>query len=223
MASLSLEEPVGARTGNLLFACVAEHGSQSHPYFRSETLLQGTHATRNLADAVHSLCTLHGRHPGAIDLAATRITEPAARAWLTNACEAFAVERLYLARLAVAAGPVPSTPGGGATETLVQAQRSAISTLAQSERRGCALGLSLALVADWAPVRTVLDCAALRFDVEVPPFGLSGSAEVRAVANAVGAAVVVERALLFGAQQVLVQHRGLWDLLEARQQARRDY
>ncbi|MGZ8285400.1 MAG: DUF6975 family protein [Allosphingosinicella sp.] len=30
----------------------------------------------------------------------------------------------------------------------------------------------------------------------------------------------VQRALLFGAQQILVQHHGLWDLLEARQQSR---
>jgi hypothetical protein len=28
--------------------------------------------------------------------------------------------------------------------------------------------------------------------------------------------------LLFGAQQLAVQHRGLWDLLEARHQARRE-
>jgi len=31
----------------------------------------------------------------------------------------------------------------------------------------------------------------------------------------------VERAIAFGAQQMLVQHRGLWDLLEAREIARR--
>jgi hypothetical protein len=30
----------------------------------------------------------------------------------------------------------------------------------------------------------------------------------------------IERAILFGAQQLLVQHRGLWDLLEARAEAR---
>jgi hypothetical protein len=29
-----------------------------------------------------------------------------------------------------------------------------------------------------------------------------------------------ERAMSFGAQQLLAQHRGLWDLLEARQAAR---
>jgi hypothetical protein len=30
----------------------------------------------------------------------------------------------------------------------------------------------------------------------------------------------MERAMLFGAQQVFAQHRGLWDLLEARTSAR---
>jgi hypothetical protein len=30
----------------------------------------------------------------------------------------------------------------------------------------------------------------------------------------------VERAMLFGAEQISVQHFGLWDLLEARQLAR---
>ena len=32
----------------------------------------------------------------------------------------------------------------------------------------------------------------------------------------------IERAILFGAQQLLIQHRGLWDLLETRHSARRD-
>jgi hypothetical protein len=31
-----------------------------------------------------------------------------------------------------------------------------------------------------------------------------------------------ERAMSFGSQQLLAQHRGLWDLLESRQQARAD-
>ena len=37
-----------------------------------------------------------------------------------------------------------------------------------------------------------------------------------------GDAAPVERAMLFGAQQLALQHRGLWDLLEARRQARLD-
>ena len=38
--------------------------------------------------------------------------------------------------------------------------------------------------------------------------------------DAVDAAPGVERALAFGAQQVLAQHRGLWALLESRAAAR---
>jgi hypothetical protein len=33
----------------------------------------------------------------------------------------------------------------------------------------------------------------------------------------------MERAILFGAQQLALQHRSLWDLLEARRQARLAY
>src|SRR5688572_5838477 len=107
MASVSVAKARGAGPGALLAACVAEHGSAAHPYFLSEILVGGAHSARNLADAVHFLCALHGRHPGIVDLAAARAVEPAARAWLNVAVEAVAVERLYLTRLAVAVGPVP--------------------------------------------------------------------------------------------------------------------
>ena len=119
MASVSVAKASGAGTGALLFACVAEHGSAVHPYFCGETLSTGPDSARNLADAVHFLTTLHGRHPGVVDLAGGRALEPAARAWLSAAGEAMAVERLYLTRLAVAVGPVPSTPGAaGSTARL---------------------------------------------------------------------------------------------------------
>jgi len=214
MASLSVES--GVRTGALLAACVADHGSLTHPYFASPALRNGA----NLADAVHFLCALHGRHPGVVDLAATRIVDPAGRAWLASAAVAAAAERALLTRLAVAAGPVPSTPGGGGSEGAIQAQRAALATLAQSDRKGCALGAALALAEDWMTVRNVIEAAAKRLGVEVPANGFGDAAHLRAVADE---AVAVERALLFGAQQLALQHRALWDLLEARQQARRDY
>lgn len=216
MASLSVESAGGVRTGALLEACVAEHGSASHPYFASPALRNGA----NLADAIHFLCALHGRHPGVVDLAATRIVDPAGRAWLASAAEGAAAERALLTRLAVAAGPIPSTPGGGGSEGAIQAQRAALATLAQSDRKGCALGAALALAADWVAVRTVIEAAAKRLGVDVPANSLGDEARLRAVADEAAAA---ERALLFGAQQLALQHRALWDLLEARQQARRDY
>jgi len=216
MASVSVESAGGVRTGALLEACVAEHGSASHPYFASPALRNGA----NLADAIHFLTALHGRHPGVVDLAATRIVDPAGRAWLASAAEGAAAERALLTRLAVAAGPIPSTPGGGASEAAIQAQRAALATLAQSDRKGCALGAALALAADWVTVRNVIEAAAKRLGIEVPANAFGDAAQLRAVADE---AASVERALLFGAQQLALQHRALWDLLEARQQARRDY
>src|SRR5688500_18023006 len=220
MASISVAKASGAGPGALLFACVAEHGSAAHPYFTSDTLLNERDSPRNLADAVHFLCALHGRHPGIVDLAAGRALEPAARAWLTAAGEAMAVERLYLTRLAVAAGPVPSTPGGGGSESAVIAQHGALATLAQSDRKGCALGAALAFAADWAPVRTLLDAAARRVGIEAPPCRIGEEAVLRPIADAAGEVAAAERAMLFGAQQLSHQHFGLWDLLEARQPAR---
>lgn len=223
MASVSVAKASGAGSGALLSACVAEHGSAAHPYFVSETLVSGPESARNLADAVHFLCALHGRHPGIVDLAASRAVDPPARAWLKVAAEAMAVERGYLTKLAVAVGPAPSTPGGASSEAAVIAQRSALGTLAQSDRKGCALGAALAFAADWAPIRRLLDSAAQRVGIAVPPFGIGGESALGPVADSVADAPATERALLFGAQQLALQHRGLWDLLEARQQARLDY
>jgi hypothetical protein len=222
MASRSVERVEGAGSASLLFSCIADHGSAAHPYFRSDALQAGPDAARNLADAVHFLCTLHGRHPGVVDLAALRAFDPAARAWLAEAAEAMAAERAYLTRLAVAAGAAPSTPGGASSDTAVISQRSALVTLAQSDRAGCALGAALALAVDWSPIRTLLDSAALRLGVETPPSGLGDEAELRLVADVSGESPSLERALLFGAQQLARQHFGLWDLLEARYLARRD-
>ena len=219
MATRSVETARGARTGTLLLACVTGHGTATHPYFGSEALARGPELTRNLADVIHFLCALHGRHPGIVDHAATRTVEPAGRAWIGGAAAAMVDERVYLTRLAVAAGPMPSTHGGTGSETAILAQRGALATLAQSDRRGCALGAGLAFAADWLAIRHVLDAAARRLGVDPRPCRLGDAALLSEVADA---SVECERALLFGAQQLALQHRALWDLLEARQQARRD-
>jgi hypothetical protein len=223
MASVSVETAGGVRTGALLIACVTEHGSATHPYYGSASLVGGPDATRNLADTIHFLCALHGRHPGIVDLAAGRTVEPAGRVWLAAAADALAAERTLLTRLSVAAGPIPSTPGGAGSETAIIAQRSALATLAQSDRKGCALGAALAFAADWVPIRKVIDAAAKRLGVEANPSELGSHDALRAVAEQGSDSAATERALLFGAQQLALQHRALWDLLEARQQARRDY
>jgi hypothetical protein len=205
--------------GQQLLDSAAEQGSASHPYATSESLHQGPQASRNLADLIHFVCMLHGRYPGVIDHAASRVVEADARAWLARASHIFAGERAYLARLAVAAGPVPSTPGAGDSDAAVLGQRHAIEMLAQSERNGCAVGAAMAVIVDWVAIRAALDSAARRFGVEVPVFP-ADPAEVAAVADSFASSPAVHRALFFGAQQILVQHYGLWDLLEARQQAR---
>jgi hypothetical protein len=217
MASRPLESAGAIRTGALLLACVAESGSVTHPWFKGEGLERGPDATRNLADAIHYLCALHGRHPGVIDHASARTIEPAGRAWLGQAAGAMADERLYLTRLSVAAGPIPSTPGAHGSEAAIVAQRAALATLAQSDRRGCALGAALAFAADWLSIRGALDSAARRFGVEPRPLTFGPRELVSEVADGANGS---ERALLFGAQQFALQHRALWDLLEARAQAR---
>jgi hypothetical protein len=220
MASASVETAGGPQTGALLLERLAEHGSGAHSYATGAGLLKTPTAGRDLADLIHYLCVLHGRYPGLIDHAAARVVEPEARAWLTNATYAFAGERAYLARLAVAAGPVPSTPGAGGSDAAVLGQRQAMETLALSERRGCALGAAMALVLDWAAIRDCLDAAARRFGVDRPDYPAADRDAVVRLADDYGSEPQVCRALLFGAQQILVQHHGLWDLLEARQQAR---
>jgi len=220
MASAPSVQGVGAQAGNLLFACVAEHGSASHPYLSSEELLKGPDASRNLADLVHFLCVLHGRYPGVIDHAANRTVEPLARTWFTLAIDGFAVERGFLTRLAVAAGPLPSTPAAGDSDAALRQQRHAITMLAQSERNGCALGAAMALVIDWAALRAALSNAANRFGIDVPDYRLMDVEAVRSLADGLDSNPAIRRALMFGAQQIALQHRGLCDLLEARQQAR---
>ena len=223
MASVPVETAKLTRTGSLLFACVTENGSASHPYLASIELLKGPFASRNLADVVHFLCALHGRYPGVIDHAANRNVEPDSRAWFNSAIEAFAAERALLTRLAVAAGPLPSTPGAGDNDAVLRSQFHALEMLSQSERNGCAFGASLALAIDWGVIRGILNAAASRFGIEAPDYRLMDTAAIRSLADDAGASASVRRAMMFGAEQVALQHRGLWDLLEARQQARGIY
>lgn len=220
MASVPLGDVSVPQAGPMLTGIVRDHGSASHPYAASADLVAGPSASRDLADAIHFLCALHGRYPGVIELVATRNVESTARSWLSDAVESFARERTYLANLAMRAGPVPATPGAG-SEATVAMQRNAILTLAQSERRGCAIGAALAVAADWCAVRRVLDGAAARFGADIPPAWSAGRDDtIGEVADAIGESQAARRAMLFGAEQIAVQHRGMWDLLQARAQAR---
>ncbi len=61
----------------MLDALVASDGTGAHPHVRAGALSSGPDAMRNLADAVHFLCLLHGRHPGVIDNAARKAVDGA--------------------------------------------------------------------------------------------------------------------------------------------------
>ncbi len=220
MASASVGLARSLRAGELLLSCAAAQGSPAHAWLVSEELLSGPDAARNLADAVHFLAALHGRYPGVVDHAANRCVEPTVRGWFSDATYSFAAERAYLARLAVAAGPLPSTPGAADSEGAVLGQRHAMEMLSQSERNGCALGAAMAVVLDWTVIRGVLDVAARRFGVDAPAWPFGDAAAIGSLADAFAATAPLQRAMLFGAEQVVIQHFGLWDLLEARAQAR---
>jgi hypothetical protein len=182
----------------------------------------GPSSARDLADAVHLFCSLYGRHPGLIELALHNCPAGSVRDWLRTASDAYERERLYLVRLTAAVGPLPSTPGAAETESTLVAQRHAIETLAKSERRGCALGAATALMADWPAIRALLDRAADRVGMVRPAMDLPDhDSIVRVIADGTDG-VTSERALGFGGQQLLVQNRGLMDLLEARASARGD-
>jgi hypothetical protein len=217
MASASPERAGTPSCGALLLACLAEHGSAGAG---AGALASPRAAPRDHADLIHYLCVLHGRYPGLVDHAAAAVTEKPVRTWLADAAYAFAGERAYLARLAVAAGPVPATPGAAGSDAAVLGQRQALETLARSERAGCGAGAAMALVLEWSSVRTALDAAARRFGIEAPNYRAADREVVLALADSFGAAPGVQRALLFGAEQLLLQHRGLWDLIETRREAR---
>ncbi len=205
-----------------LLQVAAAEGSAHHAYVSADALRVGRNATRNLADVIHHLTLLHGRQPGVVDHAALHTAQPEVRDWLLAATNGFARERSYLTKLAVAIGPLPSTPGQAETESAVLAQRHALEMLAQSDRVGCAFGASAALVLDWHNIRVLLDYAAQRLGVESPTNTLPSAEASNFAAAAIASSPATERAMSFGAQQLLAQHRGLWDLMQARQLARRD-
>jgi hypothetical protein len=204
-------------------ARVASEGSARHRYLNALLEASGRHSGRDLADAVHLLCSLHGRYPGLIELALQRCPNGLVRDWLSRASEGFERERLYLVRLTAAVGPLPSTPGSAETESSLVAARHALETLAMSERNGCSLGAASALVGDWWPIRRLLDRAAARVGTEAPAPSLPDEASVVAIIDRGAETLASARALSFGGEQLLLQHRALFDLLEARAEARGEY
>ena len=204
-------------------ARVDAEGCADHPYRQALLDAGGTSANRDLADCIHLFCSLYGRYPGLIEIALNNCVAGPVREWLREASDAYERERLYLVRLTASVGPLPSTPGAAETEATLVSQRHAIETLAKSERRGCALGAATALMGDWPSIRAVFDRAADRIGMQKPVLTLPDTDSIVRVIGDGTDGLASERALGFGGEQLLLQNRGLFDLLEARAAARGDF
>lgn len=201
-----------------LLELVDRDGSARHAFFTHVVPSRAAEYPRNLADAIHFLCALHGRHPGVVDHATWRTRDGEARNALEALANWFDTERALLTRLVVVVGPLPSTPAQMQSESIVIAQRHALEMLAKSERTGCALGATMALALDWSQIRPLVDQVADRLLVTALVNPLPTGALAR-----LGETIrndAEDRAAQFGARQLLAQHRGLWDLLESRAVAR---
>lgn len=206
-----------------LAAFVGTHGSDATPYVRliaeDFSVLSGA----DIADIAHFMCVLHGRHPGVIDNAATKTADDAARDWLLEATSGFAAERAFLTKMTVAAGPISGVSGDDQSNAAVLGQRKALDMLSHSDRSGCAIGAAIALVADWHLIRNILEQIALRIGVEARSSILPSIEASSDLKSRLAETPALERALNFGAEQLLNQHRGLWQLLEARRKMRLSY
>ena len=204
-------------------ARVEAEGCADHPHRLALLNAGGPAANRDLADCVHLYCSIYGRYPGLIEIALNNCVAGRVREWLREASDAYERERLYLVRLTSSVGPLPSTPAAAETEATLVSQRHAIETLAKSERRGCALGAATALIADWPSIRGVFDRAADRIGMQKPALILPDTDSIVRVISEGTDGLASERALGFGGEQLLLQNRGLFDLLEARAAARGDF
>ncbi|WP_066776855.1 DUF6975 family protein [Sphingomonas sp. CCH5-D11] len=177
-------------------------------------------ATRDLADAVHALCQLHGSAPGIVELASRADSAASAIPWLAEAAAVFDQERNLLITLTAAVGPIPSTPRHAQSEAAISAQRHALGILAQSSRAGCAIGAALALLLEWHAIRQILTAAARRTGVALLPHNLPTRDALVVAAQSIATNPAHGRALAFGAEQLALQHHGLWQLLASRAEAR---
>jgi len=224
MAALSELQRVTPGAASAHAVRIAAAGSANHLHVRDLGTPVGSMAgPRDMDDFVHLLTALYGRQPGPIDVALLRSPAGFVRAWLKEAADAFERERLFLLRLSAAVGLMPSTPGHAETHAAMLAQRHALETLARSERHGCALGMATALIGDWRGIRPLLEFAGRRVGCPVPPSSLPDETSIAAVLAELADAPAAERAVRFGAEQLLLQHRALFDLLEARCDAREDF
>jgi len=203
---------------DLILAMVARDGTAASHHARA--LADPGAPLRDLADAIHALCVVHGTFPGMVDHATAHGVDTLAPAWLARAAGAMAAERALLVRLAAAAGPLPSTPGQASAAAAILQQRDTLALLARSDRLGCATGAAAAFVLDWVAIRGLLERFAVRLGEEAAASFAAARNDAVAMLRGLALPPARVRALTFGADQLLTQHRGLWQLLESRAAAR---
>jgi hypothetical protein len=169
-----------------------------------------------LADIGHFMNICFGRHPGIIDHAGLKIVDQEARGWLAQAIDAFALERSFLNRLTIAAGPVHRQIGQDRVNTLIENQSRSMEMLATSDRNGCPAGAAMAFAIDWQQCRPLLDRAAMILGMEAPNCLLPSIEATAELAQTLANRSIVQRAMLFGSDQMLAQQRGLWQIIATR-------
>lgn len=169
-----------------------------------------------LADIGHFMNVLFGRHPGVIDHAGQKIVDQEARLWLTQASDAFALERVFLNRLAIATGPIHRQNGQDRVNALIEGQSRSMELLATSDRVGCAAGAAMAFALDWQRSRPLLDQVSMIAGIEAPLCLLPKAEATAHLARALAHKPAARRAMAFGSTQMLAQMRGLWQIIAAR-------
>jgi len=172
-----------------------------------------------LADIAHFLHVSHGRFPGIVDHAASKIVDQQAREWLNSATAGFAAERGFLNQLTVAAGPIRRHVDQDKIEALLATQHRSFEMLATSDRKGCPAGTAMAFVLDWRSTRPLLERAAIMLAIEPAPCTLPEHRETIALADMLSGQPAADRAMAFGSHQLLAQQKGLWHLIAARHHA----
>lgn len=216
---MNIDTTLQAQAGGLdpdLFAT----GAGDHPWLTRLANDPDRALGPDLADAIHWLAQVHGGAAGLVDGAGLRARNGAERAFLAQAFTAWQRERRALAALSIAVGPVPSTSGQVQDERTAATLADAIATLASSERAGVALGAAAALVVEWHGFRRLMNRAADRFSATLPPCALPERTELFATVAGLVDDPATERAVAFGARQLLVQHAGLVAMLTRRSAAR---
>ncbi len=169
-----------------------------------------------LADIAHFMAISHGRHPGIVDHAADRMVQQSARMWVVAATTGFAAERALLNRMIVAAGPIQRHSDQDKVTAMLAMQARSFELLATSERVGCAAGAAIAFVLDWQATRPLLERAAIAMGIEPLPCALPIMSESKQLLETLSTLPAIERAISFGAEQILAQQSGLWKLVAAR-------